>query len=190
MVESINLPNDPLVGGQPTSVTVRLASPAGPDGCRLGIASSTTYAPLSATLTVPARASSITIPLSVASVGSPKLAQLRTLTSGNPYVFRKFTIVPALLGSIVVAPNPIKSGDTVVGTIKLKLAAPAGGYLVTISSSDPTLLSVPRTVLVPYGATSAAFPVSVSAPSTSTVVTITASIDSQTPVATDVTINP
>ncbi|MDK3162505.1 hypothetical protein QPK87_39070 [Kamptonema cortianum] len=67
-------------------------------------------------------------------------------------------IVPADVSSVVV--NTIVSGDSGIGTVTIDRVAPAGGVEVALASSNPSVASVPATVVVPEGSTSATFPIS------------------------------
>ncbi len=60
------------------------------------------------------------------------------------------------------------------GTVTLSGAALPGGQAVSLTSSNPAVLSVPASVLVPAGATSASFPVTVMPSSALVSVTVTA----------------
>jgi len=65
--------------------------------------------------------------------------------------------VLSALDAVSVAPSPVVGGDTAVGTVKLAAAAPTYGAVVTLTSAGP--VSVPATVTIPAGATSATFTV-------------------------------
>ena len=82
----------------------------------------------------------------------------------------------------------LNSSGTATCGVSLATAAPSGGVTVAISSND-TLLTVPATVVVPGGATSANFTItSGSIPSTQTaVITVTLNTSSET---VDITLNP
>jgi hypothetical protein len=72
------------------------------------------------------------------------------------------------LTAISASPNPVYGGQASTGTITLSAAAPAGGATVTLSSASPAI-TVPASVTVAQGATSAAFAIA------TTTSTITAS---------------
>ncbi len=71
----------------------------------------------------------------------------------------------ATLTSISVSPSTIVSGNSTTGTATLSLAAPASGAVVTLTATTP--LTVPPSVTIPSGATSATFPIT-STPLTTT----------------------
>jgi hypothetical protein len=76
------------------------------------------------------------------------------------------------LSSLSVNPTSVTGGNSSTGTVTLSGAAPSGGALVTLSSSNTTAARVPSSVTVAAGATSAAFTVSTSAVAASTTVSI------------------
>ncbi len=78
---------------------------------------------------------------------------------------------PAQLTSLVLSPTVVAGGGSVQGTITLSTSAPAGGAVVMLSSSSASV-SVPATVTVPEGATSATFTISTSAVNSSQSVTL------------------
>ena len=74
---------------------------------------------------------------------------------------RRFTAQPAAatLSAVSVNPASVVGGNASTGTATLTAAAPAGGAVVTLSSSIPGTITLPASVTVPAGATSATFPV-------------------------------
>ncbi len=86
-----------------------------------------------------------------------------------------FTIIKSpALSSVSVSPTSVVWGTAVTGTVKISSAAPTSGITVSLTSSNPAAASVPSTVTVPAGATSATFAVTSYSVSTITAVTITA----------------
>jgi hypothetical protein len=66
--------------------------------------------------------------------------------------------IPVAVSGVTINRTRVNAGSAAVGTVTLAAPAPAGGLVVNLSSSDPTV-SVPRTVTVPEGATSVTFDV-------------------------------
>jgi hypothetical protein len=77
------------------------------------------------------------------------------------------------LTSISLNPASVTAGATSQGTATLNMAAAAGGAVVTLSSSNPAVASVPGSITIGAGATSGTFTVSTSAVLSATNVTIT-----------------
>jgi hypothetical protein len=94
------------------------------------------------------------------------------------------------LFSLTLASASVVGGNSVQGTVVLTGAAPAGGASVTLSSNDTNfVLSLPSTVTVAAGATSATFTVSTRAVGGSFPITISASFGGVTRTA-NVQVNP
>ena len=81
---------------------------------------------------------------------------------------------PASLTALSVNPSSVTGGSGSTGTATLTSGAPAGGAVVSLSSSNTAAAAVPASVTVAGGATTATFAVSTSAVGASTPVTITA----------------
>jgi hypothetical protein len=98
-------------------------------------------------------------------------------TAGGTTVSATLTVQPTppptpALQSVTVAPGSVPGGSTATGTATLNTAAPAGGALVSLVSSDASVATVPRSVTVPAGATSATFTVSTRSQSATSTVSI------------------
>jgi hypothetical protein len=84
----------------------------------------------------------------------------------------QLNVTPPALQSIAVAPTSVLGGAPATGTVRLTGPAPAGGVVVKLSSNNG-VATVPATVLVPEGATSANFPVTTRRTSVKKKVTLT-----------------
>lgn len=84
------------------------------------------------------------------------------------------TTLPATLSSLAVSPSCVRGGASATGIVSLSGPAPAGGAVVTLSSNKPAVATVPSSVTVPAGATSASFPVNTNPVSVYTLVDIAA----------------
>ena len=81
--------------------------------------------------------------------------------------------------TISTAPNVVVGGGTSVGTVTLTDVAPAGGTVITLSSSSPDL-QMPPTVTVLAGNTSATFNITTTRVSSNENVTLTTTLGSKT----------
>src|SRR5947209_4767782 len=99
------------------------------------------------------------------------------------------TGVPPILSGLSLNPSSVTGGSPSTGTVTLSGPAPSGGAVVSLSSSNTGVASVPSSVTVPAGATSASFTVTTTAVSTSISVTISAAYGGATQTAT-LTVNP
>ena len=84
------------------------------------------------------------------------------------------------LSAITLSPTSVVGSASAQGTATLTSAAPAGGAVVSLSSSNTAAASVPTGVTVPAGATSATFTVSTPAVTASTSSTISGSFGGAT----------
>lgn len=95
----------------------------------------------------------------------------------------------ASLTSVAVNPSYVAGSVTARGSVFLGGRAASGGSLVTLSSSDSTIASVPGSVIVPEGATSVTFDVLTGQVSGQSSAVITATLDTGTATCT-VTVRP
>ena len=109
--------------------------------------------------------------------GGPNALVSHSLNSGVPgrYIFPvRNGVVTLLLSNVACLPRTLGQSGVSTCTVNLTGPAPAGGSSVTLSSNNP-LLSVPASVTIPAGASSATFTVNASASITSNrIVTLTA----------------
>lgn len=93
------------------------------------------------------------------------------------------------LAALTVSPSVVESGGEVVVQITLRSPAPAGGSVVSLSSSAPAALPVPAAITIPAGQTSASVTVSAGRVAASSAVTVRAGFGPAT-VETSVTVLP
>jgi hypothetical protein len=92
-------------------------------------------------------------------------------------VFRNTHGVPALLAQVTLSPAFAIGGRSTSGLVQLGGPAPAEGAVVTLTSSNPALASVPATVTVAAGAASATFDIATSAVDAAGAATVTAAFN-------------
>jgi len=76
------------------------------------------------------------------------------------------------LTSVSVTRNPVIGGQSATGRVTLSGSAPASGVTVALISSNPAVVTVPQSDLVPLLHIGATFPVTTQPVTTSTPVTI------------------
>jgi len=86
----------------------------------------------------------------------------------------------AALSTLALNPTSVVGGNASQGTVTLTSAAPTGGAVVTLSSSNTGVATVPASVTVAAGATSATFPVNTPAVTASSSSTISGSFGGAT----------
>jgi hypothetical protein len=108
-----------------------------------------------ATVTVPSGLNTASFTLTTSVVDTDKAVLIRAEASGEVAV----AVLPVrriLPKSLTIAPISLSGGTSCTGTLTLTAPAPSGGLLVPLSSSDPAA-SVPASVRVNAGATTATF---------------------------------
>jgi trimeric autotransporter adhesin len=98
------------------------------------------------------------------------------------------TVNPPLVG-VTVSPAAVMGGVGSTGRVTLGTAAPVGGAIVTLASSNVTAATVPASVTVAAGATSATFAITTKVVTAVKAVTITATYNGVAKTAT-LTVNP
>ena len=121
----------------------------------------------------------------VAYVASPSEVFALPLGDPNPAVWTFALLAPPSLSSLTLNPTSVVGGvQTSTGTVTLTGPAPAGGVQILLSSGNPAAVTLPSSVTIPAGATSATFTVNTSIVLVSTSVHITATYNGTTKTAT------
>ena len=141
------------VGGQTTG-TVTLSVAAGSTGVTVALCSSTS-APSSpvqinpTSVQIPAGSTSGTFTVTGAGVGSATITG-----SASRYSSGTVNVSVGVAGTIVLPANAaVPPGQSVPYPVSLAAAAPQGGVTITLSSSDPTIVTVTPSVFIDTGAT-------------------------------------
>jgi hypothetical protein len=166
-----------VTGGNSSTGTVTLSEPAPTGGAQIALSSSnTSVARVPASVSVAAGATSATFTASTSVVTASTAV---TLSAAYGVVTRSASLtvqpVPApapTLSSLTLSPSSVVGGEqSSRGTVTLSAPAPAGGALITLSSSSGAA-SVPSSIFIPAGASSASFTVNTSIVLVSTSATI------------------
>jgi hypothetical protein len=148
-----------FAGGSTSTGTVELNSPAPAGGAVVTLGTSdTSVITLPATVTVSANETSATFELSSSAVTSTKIVTVVATASGVGQT-ELLTVLPTSLQSLSLIPSSIGAGNTSTGQVTMSNPAPTGGALVSLSSDDTAVATVPATVAVPAGETTATFSV-------------------------------
>jgi uncharacterized repeat protein (TIGR03803 family) len=108
-----------------------------------------------------------TTALVTATVGSSSQQALLTITFGIPGI---------TVSSLTLSPTSVPGGSTTTDTVFLSVPAPLGGAIVTLTSSDTTVATVPATILVPPGQTGTTFTVRTKTVTANKTVTVSANL--------------
>ena len=200
-VARVSIDPPTITGGQPATGTVTLASPAGAGGVSARLSSSAPGVTVSASVTVPQGSTSATFPVTTSPVSTAASGSI-TASSANS-LSAPVTVTPSsnsntpgtgTIAGVSINPSTITGGQPATGTVNLASPAGPGGVSVGLSSSVPGV-TVPQSVTVPQGSTTATFAVTTSpvatpasgsitatsANSLSASVTVTPSSNSNTP---------
>jgi hypothetical protein len=149
----------PSVSGNSTSShgQVSLNGPAPSSGFVVQLSSSSpAVTTVPASVTVAAGATTASFTLTTVPVVQSTLVTI-TATAGGVTRTAQFSVVapPPELSAFTLAPSSRTGGLGSTGQVHLSAPAPKGGLTVTLSSSDPAVATVPASVTVPAGSTTA-----------------------------------
>ena len=190
-----------VVGGNSAVGTVTLSSPqSAAKTVTLSTPAPTTVATMPASVTVPAGATTASFTITTSPVtsqfnmnvfadlaGSPERQALLLITAGGSGT--------ATLSALSVNPASLVGGAAASGSVTLTSAAPSGGAVVTLSKAlsnggtGTVPATVPASVTVPAGQTTAPFSIGTSAVTATTNVRISAAFNAAT-LSTDITLFP
>ncbi|HET8655714.1 MAG TPA: hypothetical protein VFL93_09395 [Longimicrobiaceae bacterium] len=185
-VRSISLDASTVTAGDSVTGTVVLTAPAPAGGTAVGVMSNDVrVATVEPGTTVAAGDTTATFRIATLPVASLESAAI-SATAGQVTVTTTLFVEPAGLAISSLAFSPslvVKGGTTATGTVTLNGPAPDGGATVALSSSDTLLATVPASVTVPAGATTASFTLTPGSVSVATAVYVSASFAGVTRVA-------
>ena len=170
-LSTVTISPNPLFGGTSATGTVSLTGAAPPGGVTVTLTAAKATVPKS--VAIPAGASSITFPVTTQAVAKTTSATI-TAKSGTQTAIGTISILAPSLTSLAVAPNSVVGGSKTAGTVTFNGPAPAAGEVVTLTSSNTLLATVPSSVKVLSGATSITFTVTSKAVAITQKVTVTA----------------
>jgi uncharacterized repeat protein (TIGR03803 family) len=188
-VSSLTLNPANVTGGSTSTGTVTLSARAPSGGTVVTLSSgNTSVARVPSSLTVAAGSTSASFTVSTQLVSSTTSAVI-TATLGSSSKQAPLTITPPAsatavsLSSLTLNPTTVRGGDTAQGTATLSGAASSGGVVVTLATSNGATASVPGSITISAGQSSATFTVHTGRPSSNTSVTISAIYNGVTKIA-------
>jgi subtilase family serine protease len=181
-VQSISVSPNSFIGGSTTSLsgTVTLTSAAQVGGLTVALSSSDGSVVVPATVKVPSGSTTASFTVTSNPVGTNTTVTVTAAALAKSVTGTVTVLPPALSG--LVAPSSIvgAASTTVTGTVSLASPAPKAGLVVSLVSNTPSVASVPTSVTVAGGQTSATFPITTTAVSTKTAVVVAATFGSVT----------
>jgi len=178
---SLTLNPTSVNGGNPSTGEITLSAPAPGGGAVFSLSSSnTSVATVPPSVTISAGSTTAVFQVTTMTTASSTSVTISASNSGLTQT-ASLTVTPQpptggpTLTSLTFNPNTVVGGSPSVGAVTLSRPAPNGGALVTLSSSNPGVVTVPASVTIGAGATSASFPASTSSVTAPTKVTVGAS---------------
>jgi hypothetical protein len=177
LLGSLSVSPASVIGGQSAMGVISLSAPAPTGGATVSLVSANVAAKVPATVSVPAGATAATFSVTTSVVNALSVGNISASYAG---VTKTTTLsvqpTPSVkLLSLTLNPTTVTGGLGSVGTVSLSGPAPAAGVVVSLASSNPSKASVPATITVQGGSTSAVFNVTTVSVRKKTGLTITAS---------------
>src|SRR6185295_5920242 len=132
---------------------------------------STASVPLS--ISIPAGALSATFQIATSAVATSTPVNISASYLGVTKVAQLTVTPPGPALSAIIMSTIITGGDATSAMVLLDGAAPAGGAVISVSSSNPAVVSVPTSFMIPEGMTSGTFGVVTSPVTAATPVSLT-----------------
>ena len=174
-LSSITLNPSSIAGGTTSQGTVTLSTAAPASGAVVALTSSNTAAAsVPASVSVASGANSATFTATGGSVTASASVVISASYGGATQTATLVVSAPAV-SSLTVSPGAVLGGNTSQGTVTLSAAAPSSGAVVSLSSANPSAVTVPASVSVPAGAMNASFVLSTNSVKATTSVVSTAS---------------
>ena len=159
-VSSLTFNPASIPSGSTSQGTVTLSGPAPSGGSTVGLSSDNSFGLVPATVTVAGGATSGTFTFTAKTGVLSNTAVTVTASLGNSTVQGSVTITPSStvsVSSVSLNPSTVRGGSNATGTVTLNKAAPSNGAVVSLSSSNTAAATVPSSVTVQAGKTSASF---------------------------------
>ncbi len=164
-----------VVGGTSSTGTVTLTGPAPTAGFKVSLSSSSSSGSAPSSVTVASGKTTATFSVKTTAVATPVSATI-TAKLGSISKTATLKIEAPELTEVMVSPSSVvgSSSTTVTGTVTFNGPAASAGETVSLSSSNPSVVSVASSVKVSGGASTATFKVKHFSVSTTQTVTLTA----------------
>ena len=173
---SVSVSPASIAGGMNSTLKVSLNGAAPPAGAVVQLSTSDSSATsVPSTALVPPGSTFLTVLCQTSAVPQARTVTL-TATYTGASKSASLTVNPIVLSTLSLSPASIAGGKTGTGNrVTLNGPAPTGGMAVQITSSTPAIGTVPASVTVPEGQTSATFSTATTAVASSSTLNITAS---------------
>jgi len=160
-------------GGAPMTGKVTLTGQAPDGGTTVALVSASPgIAAVPDSVIVPAGATNVSFPVLTVPVSTDTNVVI-TGTTGTTSKAGTARVLAPVVTAYLVSSTTLQGGKTLSGRVNISGTAPAGGVLVTLTSSDPSA-APPATIIVPEGTKTIGFSIPTSAVSVNMTVTLTA----------------
>jgi subtilase family serine protease len=175
-VSSLSLNVSSVEGGSSTTVTgtVTLSSPSPALGTTVNLTSSDPSVVVPSTLSIPNGSSTGTFKVTTSAVPSTLSVKIQA-SAGSSSASATLSVTTPKVTLLGLSAITVVNGSTITGKVTIDQPAPSAGLNVGLTSSDPTVATVPGTVQVVSGQTSATFTITSLLVTKSSQSTITAS---------------
>jgi len=195
-LETLTLSPSSVVGGNSATGTVTLNGPTPVGGVVIALSSANSSAVVPATVTVAAGASTANFAITTSPVPASTSSSINA-KYGNVSINAVLNIKTPGVTGLTLSPTTVAGGLTSTGTVTIGGNAATGGYAIALTSNSAAA-TVPATVTIPAGATSATFSISSNPVATTANATITAAFGTSrtatlkvtAPVVTGISLNP
>jgi hypothetical protein len=175
VMASLTVDPNAVVGGSTAMGTLELSSVAPAGGLTVSLTSSLSDVGVPSSVTVPAGSTSVTFVIQTTKVTDDVTAVITASLNGNTRT-SQIRVVAHQLATVAITPSSVSGGSSYTGRVTLQQAAPAGGIVVSLTSSD-SAVSVPVSVTIDAGKSAVTFSGSTTAVTSTKVVTITATLN-------------
>lgn len=176
VVGSLTFSPASLYGGTPTTGTIALTGPAGPQGVTVTLSGGDSSITYPSSVTIPAGAATKTFGVTTTAIAA-NASEVITAAIGPSSAKGTIIVTAPTVASVVITPSTVFGGVSATGTVNLTGPAPKGGNSITLTGGDSNI-SYPAKVTVPEGTKSASFTVTTSIIATAIGETIKATLAS------------
>jgi len=186
VLSGVTLSPTSVIGGTSSTGTVTLSSPAPTGGTAVSLSSNSTSKGVTVPASVTVASGSTTATFTTSTTGvTANVSATISAVLGSTTKTAALTVTAPTLLSAALNPTSVTGGASSSGTVTLSGPAPAGGTVVTLSSNDVAKgVTVPASVTVASGSTSATFTTATTAVTANITATISATLGATTKTAT------
>ena len=175
-VSALSCAPSSLASGSTATCTVTLGQPAGATAAVVAVSSSSQSLTVPTTVSVAANAIGATFTATAGTISSGQAAVVNATLNGSSQTFAVTLVAPTVLSSLSCSPASLTSGATSTCAVTVTQPAGSGGVAVALASGS-SALSVPATVSIPAGVTTATFAATAGAFSSTQTAVVTATLN-------------